>query len=134
MSRLTQENIEHLSIAFGTVGSPTTEKEIILTLSFDQRQYVPREAQKVFYIALEEGYIKELKHGRYKPTKLLNKETIERVGKERIYKEQTQEHEDYLLEEQARLDEIDGINAEFNAEMFWEIEQAYYDNLDGGYQ
>ena len=132
MIELTQDNLEHLAISFGTLGLITTEKAIIFNLALDQRMYTPREAQKIFDIALEQGFIIELPDGKYKSNfdnagQVIDKELVEKASINRLYEEQTQAHEDHILKEEALTQEYEGINAMINSDAFRGIEQAYND-------
>ena len=65
MFQLTEANKVHLAIAFIRRGNETTERDIIYNLSLGQRMYRPLDAQKIFDIALEQGFIIEGKDGKF---------------------------------------------------------------------
>ena len=130
---LTPENKEHLALAFGTVGSPTTEKAIIFNLALDQRQYTPKNAQKVFVIALGQGLIIENPAGEFscnfdKAGEVIDKDLVNQAAKERDYQEQADKHEAEFLDEQAKQDEMDWIIAEIYNGIFYDIILGWQDD------
>lgn len=65
LQQLTEENKAVIAKAFESKGKSLTDKNIIFSMSLDQRMYTPREAQKIMAAAIEDGYIRETKDGEF---------------------------------------------------------------------